>query len=166
MRGPDTEAKVVAPGPSRPSPPAWPRRLLYGTNSEGVTCGTGQYEDMKYVAYPRLSEDVRAAAVQIGTKSNPASMSEVADNLDQLHLFGICAKQCPQAGETLRDPEGTPYEFFLNTRSGASPAQAPGWPALRALTVGLAWRSSFPLLPHLQLHQRTVQLLRSQIPQH
>lgn len=104
---------------------------MYGTNNEGKTCGTGSFEGKKYVAYPRLSEDVRAAAVEIGTQDNPASMAEVADNLDKLHLFGICADSCPQAGDKLKDSEGTSYTFYLNTRSSASLALSPTWSGAR-----------------------------------
>jgi solute carrier family 44 (choline transporter-like protein), member 2/4/5 len=34
-----------------------PSRLLYGTDYQGNVCGTGDYKDMKYITYPRTTED-------------------------------------------------------------------------------------------------------------
>jgi choline transporter-like protein 2/4/5 len=59
-----------------------PGRLVYATDHNGDTCGTGALEAKKYIYYPRMNEDM-VAATAAGT-----SLTDIA-------FYGICQSSCP-----------------------------------------------------------------------
>jgi choline transporter-like protein 2/4/5 len=59
-----------------------PSRLVYATDHNGDTCGTGALEAKKYIYYPRMNEDI-VAAQAAGT------------DLTDIDFYGICQSSCP-----------------------------------------------------------------------
>ncbi|KAG3113456.1 hypothetical protein PI124_g7606 [Phytophthora idaei] len=63
-----------------------PKRLLYGSDYNGTTCGTGKHQDQPLTFYPRIMQDLLEQA------SNPSLSPE------DFSLYGVCVATCPDAG--------------------------------------------------------------------
>ncbi|ETI54567.1 hypothetical protein F443_02632 [Phytophthora nicotianae P1569] len=63
-----------------------PKRLLYGSDYNGTTCGTGKQQDQPLTFYPRITQDLLEQA------SNPAL------SVDDFSFYGVCVATCPDAG--------------------------------------------------------------------
>lgn len=63
-----------------------PRRLIYGSDSNGTVCGGDKKPLQNLVVYPRTAEDVFLAADKITTPWD-------------ITFFGICTDSCPKAGD-------------------------------------------------------------------
>lgn len=72
-----------------------PRRLVFGSDSNGIVCGGDLKPDQPYVAFPRVSED---AFVQATTLKNP---------LDALSFFSVCVETCPVRDEIVCSDEAS-----------------------------------------------------------
>ena len=59
-----------------------PQRLLYGTDYQGKTCGTGELKARKYITYPRTAEDF---IVNFGKK--PQDMQVSVAGAQRSHAF-------------------------------------------------------------------------------
>ncbi|KAF1772389.1 Necrosis inducing protein [Phytophthora cactorum] len=57
-----------------------PKRLLYGSDYNGTTCGTGKHQDQPLTFYPRITQDLLEQA--------PIHFS----------FYGVCVATCPDAG--------------------------------------------------------------------
>lgn len=64
-----------------------PARLLYGTDYNGTTCGTGAMEDKMLTFYPRMTQDLLEQAAD--PTLAPTDYS----------FYGICVSSCPSAGK-------------------------------------------------------------------
>lgn len=62
-----------------------PKRLLYGTDYQGTTCGTGNMKDQPLTFYPRMSED-------IVEQSMDSSITSPTD----FEFYGVCVSECPK----------------------------------------------------------------------
>jgi choline transporter-like protein 2/4/5 len=100
-----------------------PFRLIYGTNAEGVTCGRGNYTDKRLIYYPRLHEDIEDALK--GTYSPSAWKDLAAKGLNPnvsmtdgaKTFYGVCVKECPEAGEFVPDGTNDPWFVPLSTNN-------------------------------------------------
>ncbi|KAG2829332.1 hypothetical protein PC118_g9050 [Phytophthora cactorum] len=63
-----------------------PKRLLYGSDYNGTTCGTGKHQDQPLTFYPRITQDLLEQA------SNPSLSPE------DFSFYGVCVATCPDAG--------------------------------------------------------------------
>uniref|UniRef100_H3GJB7 Choline transporter-like protein n=1 Tax=Phytophthora ramorum TaxID=164328 RepID=H3GJB7_PHYRM len=63
-----------------------PKRLLYGSDYNGSTCGTGEQEEYPLTFYPRITQDLLEQA------SNPSLSPE------DFSFYGVCVESCPDAG--------------------------------------------------------------------
>ncbi|KAI9986027.1 hypothetical protein PInf_024868 [Phytophthora infestans] len=63
-----------------------PRRLLYGADYNGSTCGTGKHRYQPLTFYPRVTQDLLEQA------SNPSLAPE------DFSFYGVCVARCPGAG--------------------------------------------------------------------
>jgi len=63
-----------------------PKRLLYGSDYNGTTCGTGKHEHHALTFYPRITQDLLEQA------ANPSLSPE------DLSFYGVCVESCPKAG--------------------------------------------------------------------
>lgn len=63
-----------------------PKRLLYGTDYNGTTCGTGAREDLQLTFYPRMSQDLLEQAMD--PTLSPTDYS----------FYGVCVATCPVVG--------------------------------------------------------------------
>ncbi|TYZ65010.1 hypothetical protein PybrP1_004108 [[Pythium] brassicae (nom. inval.)] len=61
-----------------------PKRLLYGSDYNGTTCGTGAMESKPLTFYPRMSEDLLEQATA-SPGSSPTDFS----------FYGVCVTECP-----------------------------------------------------------------------
>lgn len=61
-----------------------PKRLLYGSDYNGTTCGTGALEGKPLTFYPRMSEDLLEQA----TSSSDVSPTDFS-------FYGVCVAECP-----------------------------------------------------------------------
>ncbi|RLN88348.1 hypothetical protein BBJ28_00000684 [Nothophytophthora sp. Chile5] len=59
--------------------------LIYGRDYNGDICGEGTFADARFTTYPRLNENLLAAAVS----GVPATKAQ---------FFGVCVASCPMAG--------------------------------------------------------------------
>ena len=83
-----------------------PLALLYGTDFEGNTCGTGDLADKHLTYYPKFTQDL--VAFQAKGFSNPLDIT----------LFGVCMSKCPNMGDVVCTSEGeTAMGEFLSVWS-------------------------------------------------
>ncbi|GMF23355.1 unnamed protein product [Phytophthora lilii] len=80
-----------------------PKRLLYGSDYNGTTCGTGKHEHHTLTFYPRITQDLLEQA------SNP-SLSPA-----DFSFYGVCVASCPDAGTYICN-----YEAEAEIQSDAS----------------------------------------------
>eukprot|EP00924_Labyrinthula_sp_SR-Ha-C_P013374 augustus_masked-scaffold_5-processed-gene-0.35-mRNA-1 protein AED:0.33 eAED:0.35 QI:0/-1/0/1/-1/1/1/0/819 len=71
-----------------------PRLLIYGSDNQGRTCGTGDLSEKENLVWPRFTEDIFDAAARSAEGGS-------IDNLlsGDIHLFGVCVESCPDVGE-------------------------------------------------------------------
>ena len=79
-----------------------PARLLYGTASDGVPCGSQQYTTQRYIYYPQLQQDLIAALADPG-RYDPLR----GGNPAKIPLLGVCTAACPQAGAVVSNGAGS-----------------------------------------------------------
>ncbi|KAJ0410009.1 hypothetical protein ATCC90586_000868 [Pythium insidiosum] len=70
-----------------------PKRLLYGTDYQGTTCGTGARAKTPLTFYPRMNQDL------IDQTVGPNKVTSPAD----LQFYGVCVATCPEQ-----------YSYFCN----------------------------------------------------
>lgn len=70
-----------------------PKRLLYGSDYNGITCGTGEHRDQPLTFYPRITQDL------IEQSSNPSL------SLDDFSFYGLCVASCPNVGKYICNDE-------------------------------------------------------------
>ncbi|GMF45461.1 unnamed protein product [Phytophthora fragariaefolia] len=63
-----------------------PKRLLYGSDYNGTTCGTGKHEGRTLTFYPRITQDL------LEQSSNPSLSAK------DFSFYGVCVSSCPEAG--------------------------------------------------------------------
>jgi len=107
-----------------------PKRLFYGTDYSGAVCGTEgtyssgvlngesyNYKEKVRMYYPRLQKDIAEAYLDDPSKYNPA----VGGNPLNIPFFGVCVKECPKQGDTIKNPhhakngEPTEWPAYLTT---------------------------------------------------
>ncbi|KAG1693828.1 hypothetical protein DVH05_022930 [Phytophthora capsici] len=66
-----------------------PKRLLYGSDYNGTTCGTGKHEEQPLTFYPRITQDL------LEQISNPSLSPE------DFSFYGVCVATCPDPGTYL-----------------------------------------------------------------
>lgn len=81
-----------------------PKRLLYGVNYQGDTCGDGDYSDQKRIVYPRISEDMLLNYIDGELKKNPLDYK----------FYGICVTDCPTAGDVLCNYDDPSLDSLTN----------------------------------------------------
>ncbi|KAE9009355.1 hypothetical protein PR003_g15784 [Phytophthora rubi] len=63
-----------------------PKRLLFGSDYNGTTCGTGKHDNQPLTFYPRITQDLVEQA------SNPSLSPK------DFSFYGVCVASCPDAG--------------------------------------------------------------------
>ncbi|DBA03635.1 TPA: hypothetical protein N0F65_006814 [Lagenidium giganteum] len=63
-----------------------PMSLVYGHDYNGNLCGDGAFADKKFLAFPRLDDDMMDAATHVVS-------------LTKMKFFGVCVSACPQMGQ-------------------------------------------------------------------
>ncbi|KAG7383813.1 hypothetical protein PHYPSEUDO_003296 [Phytophthora pseudosyringae] len=63
-----------------------PKRLLYGSDHNGTTCGSGKHQEQPLTFYPRITQDLLEQA------SNPSLSPQ------DFSFYGVCVASCPDAG--------------------------------------------------------------------
>ena len=81
------------------------RRLVYGTDSLGRTCGEGDWEDRKRLFFPTVQSDIQALQASAAASSTTSS-SSVTDDGTALDVYtdlktSVCVAECPLAGEVV-----------------------------------------------------------------
>ncbi|KAK1933985.1 Choline transporter-like protein 2 [Phytophthora citrophthora] len=66
-----------------------PKRLLYGSDYNGTTCGTGKHGEQPLTFYPRITQDLLEQA------SNPSLSPQ------DFSFYGVCVATCPDPGTYL-----------------------------------------------------------------
>ncbi|TMW65022.1 hypothetical protein Poli38472_009189 [Pythium oligandrum] len=80
-----------------------PQRLLYGSDYNGTTCGTGDMKDKPLTFYPRINEDL----------IEQASKKDVSPT--DFDFYGVCVATCPQQLTYFCN-----YEFEVDLASDSS----------------------------------------------
>jgi choline transporter-like protein 2/4/5 len=88
-----------------------PARLIYGTNAQGDTCGTGPLRNKTHIYYPRIQEDLQLAYMLNPSKFNPFSGGDAST----VHFYGVCVEKCPRAKETVCSVTGKCWDVPLDT---------------------------------------------------
>lgn len=81
-----------------------PESLLYGTDYQGNTCGSSGTAG-NYIYYPKLTEDLAAAAASGQT------------DITSMSFFGVCLDACPAMGDVTCTAEGAVALAQYVTRS-------------------------------------------------
>lgn len=66
--------------------------LLYGTDNVGNLCGDGNLTGSRFLALPRLTEDIEEAELLSIANGDLSSISDI-------DFFGVCVDSCPQEGD-------------------------------------------------------------------
>jgi choline transporter-like protein 2/4/5 len=88
-----------------------PARLIYGTNAQGETCGTGALRNKTHIYYPRIQEDLQLAYMMNPSKFSPFSGGDAST----VHFYGVCVDKCPKAKETVCSKTGQCWTVDLDT---------------------------------------------------
>ena len=88
-----------------------PARLLYGTSSDGVPCGSQQYTTQRYIYYPQMQQDLIAALAE-PEKYDPLQ----GGNPAAIPLLGICVSGCPSVGDTVTNDAGHSWAVDRDTK--------------------------------------------------
>ncbi|CEG35527.1 choline transporter-like protein [Plasmopara halstedii] len=70
-----------------------PKRLLYGSDYNGTTCGTGKHKDNPLTFYPRITQDL------LEQSSNPSL------SFKDFSFYGLCVASCPKSGTYICNDE-------------------------------------------------------------
>jgi solute carrier family 44 (choline transporter-like protein), member 2/4/5 len=89
-----------------------PARLLYGTASDGVPCGSQRYTTQRYIYYPQLQQDLIAALADPG-KYDPLQ----GGNPARIPLLGVCTAACPQAGAVVSSGAGRTWDVDRDSKN-------------------------------------------------
>lgn len=74
-----------------------PRLLIYGSDSNKVTCGGDQKPNETFVVFPRAAEDAFIASQSFTSKT---------DLISKLNFYSVCVNECPQEGDIVCSDEG------------------------------------------------------------
>lgn len=125
-----------------------PKRLLYGTDYNGTTCGTGDRETQPLTFYPRMSEDLLEQSMD-SSLTSPTDYS----------FYGVCVSACPAA-----------YTYFCNYEAEAviqsdasltteaEREQARKQEASKLLSTSNCW---FVAMPSQNVFYRCIQMTQS-----
>ncbi|KAG7401301.1 hypothetical protein PHYBOEH_002105 [Phytophthora boehmeriae] len=127
-----------------------PKRLLYGTDYNGTTCGTGKRENQPLTYYPRISQDLLEQA------KNPALSST------DFSFYGVCVARCPTAGTYICNYEA---EAAIESDSSLTTEEAREkerkWRARNPLTLSINRECWLVAIPSEQVFYRCLPLTES-----